>query len=490
MNKNYIVRLKIEDISTEGRGIGRADGMAVFVKDAVIGDVVEAEITKVKKNYAFAAVKEYLARSEDRTEALCPYNDRCGGCIYQELNYEAQLLLKKKQVEDKLIRLGGIESPCVRDTIGMEYPFNYRNKAVMPVSTGGLITKKGGIVQPVHEPRIGFYRAKSHEVIDCEECLLQSEAAMAAADALRRFMEEDNITSYDERWDKGLMKHMTVKTAFGSGQVMVILTINGKGIPNAEKLVRMIDEAIYDAGSREGEESEEYGFSLESLVLNIQKKGGPIGGEWITLAGRPVITEFVGGLEFEISPNSFYQVNPVQMEALYAKALEYADLAGNETVLDLYCGVGTIGMFFADHMRKQEGKGRVIGIESVKEAVTDANRNAVINGIVNARYICGKAEEELPELMKGKYADKGIALDQADVVILDPPRAGCDEKLLDAVAELSPEKIIYISCDPATLSRDIKRLSERGYEFCEATPVDMFPWTGAIEVVAIITKIK
>lgn len=490
MNKNDIVKIKIEDISTEGRGIGRADGMAVFVKDAVTGDVVEAEITKVKKNYAFGNIRKYLKKSEDRTEVLCPYNDRCGGCIYQELNYEAQLSLKKKQVSDKLIRLGGIKAPVVRDVIGMEYPFNYRNKAVMPVSTGGLITKKGGIVQPVHEPRVGFYRAKSHEVIDCGDCLLQSEPAMAAAEALRRFMEEDNITSYDERWDKGLMKSMTVRTAFGSGQVMVILTINGKGIPNAEKLVSMLDEAIYEAGLRDNEEREEYGFTLESVILNIQKKGGSVTGEWITLAGIPVITEFVGGLEFEISPQSFYQVNPVQMEALYGKAIEYAELNGNETVLDLYCGVGSIGLFFADYMRRLGGKGRVIGIESIKEAVTDANRNAVINGIVNARYICGKAEEELPKLMKGDYAEKGIVVDNADIVILDPPRAGCDERLIEAAAELSPEKIIYISCDPATLSRDIKRLSEKGYEFCEAAPVDMFPWTGAIEVAALITKMK
>ena len=488
MNRNDVVRLTIEDISTEGRGIGRADGMAVFVKDTVVGDVVEAEITKVKKNYAFGQVKEYIKKSNDRIEVLCPYNERCGGCIYQELNYESQLMLKKKQVTDKIIRLGGIKYPDIKDTIGMESPFYYRNKAVMPISTGGLITKKGGIVNPVHEPRVGFYRAKSHEVIDCGDCLLQSEPAMAAAEAVRRFMEEDNITSYDERWDKGLMKSMTVRTAFGSGQVMVIFAINGKGIPNAEKLVRMLDEAIYEIGSDENGSSETYGFNLESVILNIQKKGGPAGGEWITLAGRPVITEYVGGLEFEISPKSFYQVNPVQMEMLYGKAIEYAALTGEETVLDLYCGVGTIGLFFADYMRKQGGKGRVIGIESVKEAVIDANRNAVINGIVNARYICGKAEEELPKLMKGNYDDKGIGVDKADVVILDPPRAGCDERLLDAVAELSPEKIIYISCDPATLSRDIKRLSEKGYGFCEATPVDMFPWTGAIEVAALLKR--
>lgn len=484
MNKGDIVRLTIEDISNEGQGIGKADGLAVFVKNAVVGDVVDAELTKVKKNYAFGKVTEYVSLSEMRQEAICDYAGECGGCVFQQMKYQSQLELKGKQIRDKLIRLGGLENPTVRETIGMEEPVHYRNKASMPVSTGGLITKKGGITEPVHEPRIGFYRAKSHDVVDCQNCLIQSEPAMAAASALRKFMEEDNITSYDPRWEKGLMRHMVVRTAFGTGEVMVILVINGKGIPNGEKLVEMLDEAIYNVPIYEEGPLAGIEFNLESVILNINKKNSPeiMGSECITMAGKPTILEKVGGLKFEISPLSFYQVNPVQMEKLYGKALEYADLEGNEKVLDLYCGVGTIGLFCADDMRRKGGSGSVLGIESVKEAVVDANRNAVINGIVNAQYMCGKAEEVLPEMMAaGKLSD-------ADVAILDPPRAGCDERLLDAIAEAAPKKIVYVSCDPATLARDIKYMTGCGYCFVEATPVDMFPWTGACEVVALLER--
>lgn len=490
MEKGDIVRIKIEDISNEGQGIGKADGFAVFVKDTVVGDVVEAELTKVKKNYGFGRVVSYVEASPDRQEPFCPYYGSCGGCIYQAMEYDAGLELRARQIRDKLIRIGGLENPTVNAAIGMEKPLRYRNKASMPVSTGGLITKKGGIVMPVHEPRIGFYRKKSHEVVDCEDCLLQSEPAMAAAKALRRFMEEDNITSYDPRWEKGLMKHIIVRTAMGTGQVMVILVINGKGIPNAAKLVEMLDDAIYNVPVYEEGPLAGIEFNLESVILNINKKNTSeiLGSECITLAGKPTITEKVGDLQFEISPLSFYQVNPVQMEKLYGKVLEYADLKGGETVLDLYCGVGTIGLFCADDMRKKGGEGRVIGIETVREAVVDANRNAVINGIVNARYICGKAEEELDRIFDDKeHADDGLHIDRADVVILDPPRAGCDGRLLKAAAEAAPEKIIYVSCDPATMARDIKQLTASGYEFIEATPVDMFPWTGSVEVVCLLS---
>lgn len=491
MEKGQIVELTIEDISSEGQGIGKAEGFAVFIKNTVVGDTVKAEITKVKKNYGFAKVTEFVERSPLRQEPFCPYYNRCGGCVYQEMDYGSQLELKRKQAADKLIRIGGITQPAVKETIGMEEPFYYRNKAAMPVSTGGLITKKGGITEPVHEPRIGFYQHKSHDVVDCDSCLLQSEPAMAAASALRRFMEEDNITSYDSRWEKGLMRHLIVRTAFGTGQVMVILVINGKGIPNVAKLVDMLNEAIFDIPVYEEGPFAGIEFRLESVVININKKKTSeiLGDECITIAGSPTITEQIGDLKFEISPLSFYQVNPQQMEKLYDKVLEYADLKGDETVLDLYCGVGTIGLYCADDMRQKGGSGAVLGIESVKQAVVDANRNAVINGIVNARYICGRAEEVLPKIVNNREDGRSdITVDKADVVILDPPRAGCEIELIDAVAEVSPQKIIYVSCDGATLSRDIKLLTERGYSFEEATPVDMFPWTGHCEVAALLQK--
>ena len=494
MKKGDIVRLRIEDISHEGQGIGKADGFAVFVKNTVLGDVVDAELTKVKKNYAFGKVVEMVEESDLRQEPICQYAGQCGGCAFQKMTYEGQLQLKRKQIVDKLVRLGGLEDPKVNDAIGMEEPFRYRNKASMPVSTGGLITKKGGIVEPVHEPRIGFYQAKSHDVVNCDDCMLQSEPAMAAARALRQFMEEDNITSYDPRWEKGLMRHMIVRTAMGTGQVMVILVINGKGIPNAAKLIQMLDDAIFEVPVYEEGPLAGVEFSLESVVININKKNTSdiLGEECITLAGSPTIMEKVGDLEFEISPLSFYQVNPQQMEKLYGKVVEYADLKGGETVLDLYCGVGSIGLFLADDMRKKgDSAGRVIGIESVKPAVVDANRNAVVNGIVNARYVCGKAEEEMPKMVSGEgLKDESLRITQADVVILDPPRAGCEEELLKAVVDVDPSKIVYVSCDPATLARDIKYLVANGYEFVEATPCDMFPWTGHVECVSLLQKVK
>ena len=477
--KGQICEIEIIDISDQGQGIGRAEGMAVFVQNTVLGDKVKVELTKVKKNYAFGKVVEIIEPSEFRIEPLCQdgFSQGCGGCSLARLDYEGQLILKEKQVYDKLTRLGDLDDPTVCDIIGMDEPFYYRNKAQFPISTGGIITRKGGIVENLGEPAVGFYKPRSHEVVNCYECMLQSPAAMAAADALRQFMEEDNITAWDERWEKGLMRHLIVKTAFGTGEVMVILVINGKGIPNAPKLIELLDDAIYEAG-----------FNLESVVINVNKKKTSeiMGDECIPIAGKPTINEVVGDLTFEISPMSFYQVNPVQMEKLYDKALEYAALTGTETVLDLYCGIGTIGLYCA------KDAGRIVGIEVVKNAVVDANRNAVVNGIVNARYICGKAEEEMPRLLKVTDPSDEIAnaVKSANVVILDPPRAGCRPELLDAVVEVSPDRIVYISCDPATLARDIKYLGEKGYYFVEATPVDMFPWTSHVEVVSLLQKVK
>lgn len=564
MEKGQIVELTIEDMSAEGRGIGKIyddeRGFAVFVQDTVVGDRAKVELTKVKKNYAFGRVSEMLALSQDRQESFCPHSGLCGGCVYSQLSYEAQLALKEKQVREKLVRLGGLTDPVIMPIIGMggedvnEVPFRYRNKASMPVSTGGLITQKGGIVKPVHEPRVGFYRPKSHDVVDCEDCLLQSEPAMAAAAALRKFMEEDHITSYDPRWEKGLMRHMIVRTAAGTGEVMVILVINGKAIPNAPKLIEMLDEAIYNVPVYEDGPLAGVEFNLESVIVNINKsknlEGQILGEECITIAGKPTITEEVGGLSFEISPLSFYQVNREQMVRLYDKALEYASLKGDETVLDLYCGVGTIGLFAAAEMNRRTAElnaaaaagqaaenaasgqaaaaalsgttasgpaaadkspGRVIGIESVKGAVLDANRNATINGIVNARYVCGKAEEELPKMVRTKaqeekaaraaasrfgedagkreiLKDESLRITHADVAILDPPRAGCEQTLLEAVVKVQPDRIVYVSCDPATLARDVKWLGEHGYEFKEATPCDMFPWTGHVETVCLLSR--
>ncbi len=525
MEKGQVVDVKIEDMSQEGQGIGRADGLVVFVPGAVVGDVVRTELTKVKKNYAFSRLVEIVEYSKDREDSFdCEYRaEGCGGCPYGGISYPAQLALKERQVREKLQRLAGVEAPVVRPIIGMEVedndglgPYRYRNKAQFPVSTGGIITRKGGVVENLGSPVVGFYRAKSHEVVDCEDCYLQSMAAMAAADALRQFMEEDNITAYDPKWDKGLIRHLIVKTGFATGEVMVVLVINGKGIPNASKLVEMLDDAIYEVG-----------YSLESVALSIKKASGVkkartaeqqrqamsgeiMGDETVILAGKPVIRDVFGDLEFEISPASFYQVNPVQMKRLYDQVREYCfgDEYGLEddglkgqvpgtplmqetsierkpVILDLYCGVGAIGLYCASDAEM------VVGIESVKEAVLDANRNAVVNGIVNARYICGKAEEVLSKYVNFEgQIDPQLAeyIRRADIAILDPPRAGCRPELLEVVASVGVAKIVYVSCDPATFARDIKLLSEMGYEFVEATPVDMFPQTGHVETVCLLSR--
>lgn len=548
MEKGQIVEVRIEDMSHEGQGIGRAEGLVVFVPKTVVGDLAKAELTKVKKSYAFSKLVEIVEYSDAREESFdCEYfSQGCGGCPLGGIRYDAQLELKERQVREKIQRLAGVDDPVIRPIIGMEPDDNdgmgcyrYRNKAQFPVSTGGIITRKGGLVENLGEPSVGFYRPKSHEVVDCGDCYLQSMAAMAAADALRTFMEEDNITAYDPKWDKGLIRHLIVKTAFATGEVMVILVINGKGIPNVSKLVEMLDDAIYEVG-----------YSLESVVLNLKKAEGVkkarsereqmqamsgeiMGDENIVVAGKNVIRDVFGDLEFEISPNSFYQVNPVQMKRLYDQVKYYcgdgsdmdyskaktADIGGSSfsdnkpagekpVILDLYCGVGTIGLYCADMAEA------VVGIEIVKEAVIDANRNAVVNGIVNARYICGKAEELLPtyvaykpmynneagelELQHIGSGDSKHTLDpqiadqikNANIAILDPPRAGCRPELLEAVAKVGVDKIVYVSCDPATLARDIKLLGEMGYEFVEATPCDMFPGTSHVECVSLLRRIK
>lgn len=489
MEKGQKCQLQIDDMSNEGQGIGRIDGMAVFVKGAIPGDTVLAEITKIKKNYAFAVTKEVVEPSPYRIDKECPYAEECGGCTYAGMSYQGQLAVKEKQVREKLIRLGGLENPELNPIVGMDEPYTYRNKAQMPISTGGIITRKGGVIENLGKCTIGFYKAKSHDVVNCDKCFLQTPPAAAVAQALREFMKSDNITAYDPKWEKGLMRHLVVKTAMGTGEVMAILVINGKGIPNSSKLVEMMDEAIYALPARE--DGVEY--NLESVVININKgKTSEImGKECIPIAGKPTILERVGDLEFEVSPLAFYQVNPVQMKVLYDKVLEYAQLKGTENILDLYCGVGTIGLYCANEMKKKSaGTGKVLGIESVKGAVMDANRNAVINRLVNARFLYGRAEEELPKVLEG-YTDKEGFEVQAfnpDVIILDPPRSGCAPELLEAATAAEPDRIIYVSCDPATLARDVKILGELGYQFMEGTPVDMFPWTKHVETVILMTR--
>lgn len=491
MEKGQIIELQIEDMLDDGRAFGRCEGCAVFVSGkaglpdgskaagAVPGDRVKARVTRVKKSSAEAALEKVTLPSEDRITAECPYFGECGGCAMQELSYDAQKRLKTEQVKAKLRRLGGLEDPKVSDCAGAETLKYYRNKAVFAVGPHG---------------EVGFRKTKSHFVMDMDDCMLQTDAAMVCADALRAFLRETGIRDITQ---------LTVKTAFGTGEVMAVLESEKAQIPEIEKLVGMLDDAVYSLNADEEDTPDEGAvqYSLESVAA-IHK------GKCRIVAGKPTITEefFTDGgiLKFEISPQSFFQVNPEQMVKLYDKAAEYADLKGGETVLDLYCGAGSIGIWLLDKLRNEDReafeKTKVIGIESVRPAVLDANRNSVINGFINTRYFCGKAEEELPGMMglaklykwnevnERVEREPEIRIGHADVAVLDPPRAGCGEALLAAVAAAQPDRIVYVSCDPGTLARDIKFLTANGYEFIEATPVDQFPWTTHVEVVARIQR--
>ncbi len=544
--------VEITDMAEDGAGIGHTeDGMAIFVSGAVYGDIVKVRITKAKKNYAFSEVIEILKLSPYRvehkqgfeksginadddkrfdqksivTDSVCPYIEACGGCAFGFLNYETQLMLKAKHVQDKIERIAGIESPKINPIIGMDSLKNYwgyRNKASMAVG----LDEQG-------KPAVGFRGRKSHKIVNCDNCMIQAPTANIAANVLREY-----VTKYpylvkpalkgrqgNKSRDSLVISGMTVKTAFGTGEVMVIVNVNGKGeLPEIEDFCYDLEDAIYSLNKsdmwefRNENTVDDSGgallYSLESVVVNreyeIREGGKKAPVKTITktkleyIAGKHTIKDRLMGLDFEISPRAFYQVNPVQTEKLYSKVLEYLSLendskpmetSANDMILDLYCGVGTIGTLIAKNY-----EGEVLGIESVKEAVIDANRNAVINGVVNERFICGKAEEVLPAILnkpKASTADEEdetegidkekVILKNISAVILDPPRAGCDEDLLNAVAEVSPQRIIYVSCNPGTLARDVKFLIEKGYELVEASPVDMFCHSSHVEAVILLS---
>ncbi len=458
-----LMDIQITDISNEGNGIGKNDGMAFFIPHTLPGDYVRAEVLQQKKSYGIGRLVEILEPSKDRIESACPLSEDCGGCQLQGFQYESQLKWKENLVRDKFIRLAKIDVPPLSPILGMDKPMYYRNKSQMPVEYQGSLVK------------VGFYREKSRDIVNCPSCLLQSEPTEVLAQVLREFIHQEMGDAYKTSKKSASMtfiRQLVVRTAYHTGEVMVILVTDGKQLPQAEKLINMMDDCINELPTR----FDGVTYSLESIIINEMdpKKRLRGTGKCYTLAGEPVITDTLGNLKFEISPFSFYQVNPLQTERLYDKVKEYAQLTGRETVLDLYCGVGTIGLYLASQAKE------VIGIESVKSATLDANRNAVINGIVNARFVCGKVEEEL-SLLSEKVSEPCV-------IVLDPPRSGCHPAVLSAIAEFQPEKIIYVSCDPATLARDVKILSESGYKLTAATPVDMFPHTVHVEAVTLLTK--
>lgn len=450
IKKNDSITLTIEDMGVNGEGIGKLDGMAFFIKDAVIGDTVEAKVMKMKKSCGYARLANVVKASALRCEPRCVHARRCGGCQLQAMDYRAQLDFKAKKIQDALIRIGGFGDMPKPEILGMEDPWRYRNKAQFPIGTD----REG-------RPVAGFYAAHSHTIIPCTDCRLGAEENRRILEKILAHMKTYRIPAYDEGTGKGLVRHVLVRKGFSTGEIMVCMILNGRRLPAAEEL----------ADSLRGIPG------MTSILLNVNtgRTNVILGKELISLWGQGYIRDRIGDVTYKISPLSFYQVNPVQTEKLYETALEYADLKGNETVWDLYCGIGTISLFLA----KKAGK--VYGVEIVPEAIADAKENARLNGIRNAEFFVGKAKEVLPR----KYEEEGI---HADVIVVDPPRKGCDEKCLETMVKMQPERIVYVSCDPATLARDLKYLCGAGYEVKKVKGCDMFPETVHVETVALLVK--
>ena len=450
--KNDLVTLEIEDCGIDGEGIGKADGFTVFVKDAVIGDTVTAKIIKAKKNYGYGRLMEVLKPSPYRVEPKCEFARQCGGCQLQALSYDQQLVFKTNKVKGHLERIGGFTDIPMEPIIGMDELFHYRNKAQFPVGRN----KEGKIVT-------GFYAGRTHNIIENRDCALGVAENKEVLDRVIAHMEKYGIEPYNEATGKGLVRHVLIRYGYFTKEVMVCLILNGNKLPKEEQLVKSLCEIP----------------GMTSITINVNKKHSNVilGEEIRLLWGQEYITDRIGDISYQISPLSFYQVNPMQTQKLYAKALEYADLHGEETVWDLYCGIGTISLFLAQKAKF------VRGVEIVPAAIENAKENAKLNGLENTEFFVGKAEEVLPR----EYKKNGV---YADVIVVDPPRKGCDETLLETMVEMNPERIVYVSCDSATLARDLKYLCERGYELRKVCPVDQFGMTIHVETVVLLSHKK
>ena len=450
--KNDIVTLEIVDCGTDGEGIGKADGFTVFVKDAVIGDTVTAKIMKAKKNYGYGRLMEILKPSPYRVDPICPSARQCGGCQLQAVSYEEQKAFKEKKLRGHLERIGGFKELPMEPLIGMDEPYHYRNKAQFPVGRN----KEGRIVT-------GFYAGRTHAIIENRDCALGIPQNKEVLDRVIAHMEKYNIAPYDEMTGKGLVRHIFVRYGFFTGELMVCLIINGQDLPHQKEMVEKLGEIP----------------GMTSISLNINKKRNNVilGDKVKTIWGKEYITDKIGDISYEISPLSFFQVNPHQTWKLYSKALEYAELHGEETVWDLYCGIGTISLFLAQKAKF------VRGVEIVSAAIEDARRNARLNKIDNVEFFVGKAEEVLPR----EYEKNGV---YADVIVVDPPRKGCDEMLLKTILKMQPKRVVYVSCDSATLARDLRFLCDNGYELKKVCGVDQFPQTVHVETVVLLSQQK
>ncbi|RAV14191.1 23S rRNA (uracil(1939)-C(5))-methyltransferase RlmD [Paenibacillus contaminans] len=462
-NGEYIA--DIVGLGHDGEGVGRVNGFTLFVHGALPGEKARIKVMKLKKQFGYAKLLEVLEASPDRVEPPCTIYKQCGGCQLQHLSYEAQLRLKRQTVVDSLERIGKLAvAPAddrmssadvassgivVHPTLGMRDPWRYRNKAQVPIGQ-----EEGGLIG-------GFYAQGSHRIVDMDACLIQHEQTDAVVREVKRIAYALGITAYDEESHQGLLRHVVVKIGFRTGDIMVVLVTNGSRIPGEEQLVERIREAIP---------------AVRSICHNVntQRTNVIFGDKTSVLWGQEVIHDYIGDVQFAISARSFYQVNPVQTEVLYGKALEYAGLTGSETVIDAYCGIGTISLFLARHAR------HVYGVEIVAEAIADARANAELNGLGNVTFAVGKAEEVIPA-----WREDGIT---PEVVVVDPPRKGCDEVLLETLLAMQPERIVYVSCNPATLARDLRVLEDGGYSAVEVQPVDMFPWTTHVECCVSVVR--
>ena len=500
--KNQIVELRIEDIGTEGEGIGKVDGYTLFVKGAVAGDYIRARIIKVGKTYGYARIEEILTPSKDRVAPICEKAGRCGGCQLQQLSYEAQLAFKQNKVKNCLQRIGGIEvemverevaltgengfvsseievnKPVMYPILGMKKPYYYRNKAQYPVG----VNKEGRIVT-------GFYAGRTHSIIETETCAIQAPVNEVLLATVREFMEQYKISAYDEENHKGLVRHILTRVGFVTGEIMVCLVLNGNKLPHTKELVDRLQKAVeaWNWKQEEKRNVQEQGIEvwthpmlkLKSVCLNVnrEKTNVILGDTVLPLFGETYITDYIGDISYRISPLSFYQVNPLQTKVLYDTALAFADLHGDEIVWDLYCGIGTISLFLAKKAKQ------VYGVEIIPQAIQDAKENAARNQITNAEFFVGAAEDVLPT----KYEESAGSM-RADVIVVDPPRKGCDQTLLATIVAMEPKRVVYVSCDPATLARDLKYLQENGYEVKKVQAVDQFPQGVHVETVCLLSR--
>ncbi|NLJ97602.1 MAG: 23S rRNA (uracil(1939)-C(5))-methyltransferase RlmD [Clostridiales bacterium] len=450
VKKNDQLVVTIEDIGTNGEGIGKHEGYTLFIKDTTIGDKVLVKVMKAGKSYGYARLVSIIEPSPYRVKPRCPIADKCGGCQIMHMDYSKQLEYKEDKVRNCLERIGGFKNIPMEPIYGMDEPYYFRNKSQFPVGRD-----KDGKIQ------IGFYAARTHSIIDTNHCYISAEVNIPIIKFLRTFIDKYNIPPYDEKNHTGLLRNILTRVGYSSGEVMVCLVLNGKDIPHKKALVDGLRKIP--------------GMKCICLNVNTSKTNAILGDEIIKVWGEPYITDSIGPIKYRISPLSFFQVNPIQTEKLYSIALDYAKLNGDEVVWDLYCGIGTISLFLAQRAKQ------VFGVEIIPQAIEDARTNAKINNINNAKFYVGAAEEVLPR----KYKEDNI---KADVIVVDPPRKGCDESLLQTILEMEPDRIVYVSCDPATLSRDLKYLCAGGYELKKVRAVDQFGHSAHVETICLMSR--